>query len=80
MMFDRMVHDRPHSEATQQEIDEEVQSLIKEAAKRAEIVIKHNRKPLEKLKEALVEKETIEGDEVTELLKGTSMPKEATLY
>ena len=80
MMFDRMVHERPYSEATQQEIDEEVQTLIREAAKRAEIVIKHNMKPLEKLKDALVDKETIEGEEVTAILKGHVMPKEAALY
>jgi len=80
MMFDRMVHERPHSEATQQEIDVEVQTLIKEAAKRAEAVIKHNLKPLEKLKDTLIDKETIDGDEVKTALEGSSMPKEAQLY
>lgn len=80
MMFDRMVHERPYSEATQQEIDKEIEDLIKEAARRSEIVIKANLKSLEKLKDALVEKETIEGDEVSEILKDTHLPKEAALY
>ena len=80
MMFDRMVHDRPYSENTQEEIDKEVETLIKEAAKRAETVIKHNVKQLEALKDALLEKETLEGDETAEVIKGAKMPKEAALY
>jgi len=39
IMFDRMAHDRPYSDETAKEIDEEVSTLINEAAKRAEIVI-----------------------------------------
>ncbi len=80
MMFDRMVHERPYSEATQEEIDKEVEVLIKEAAKRAEEVIKHNKKPLEKLKDALLKKETIEAEEAADLLKSASLPKAASLY
>ena len=80
MMFDRMVHERPYSEATQQEIDSEVESLIKEAAKRAEAVIKANMKYLEKMKEELIEKETINAEEIENLLDGSKLPKEAALY
>ena len=79
MMLDRMVHDRPYSEETAQVIDEEVQSLIKEAAQRAEIVIKANLKPLKKLADALLEKETIEGDEVSKILADAKLPKEVVL-
>lgn len=80
MMFDRMVHERPYSEDTAKLIDQEVEGLIKEAAKRAEVVIRSNRKSLDILAKALLSEETIEGDKVTELLKGASMPKEAALY
>ncbi len=80
MMFDRITHEKPYSEATQEEIDKEVEVLIKEAANRAESVIKHNLKSLEKLKKVLLEKETVEAEETAELLKGTSLPKEAALY
>ena len=80
MMFDRMVHERPYSEATQEEIDKEIESLLNEAAKRAEAVIKSNLKSLEKLKDALLEKETIEAEETAELLGGSKLPKEAALY
>ena len=80
MMFDRMVHERPYSEETAREIDKEVATLMQEAAKRAEVIIKHNEKPLEQLKNALLEKETLEEKEIDTLLKGAVLPKEAALY
>lgn len=75
MMFDRMVHQRPYSEETAKEIDNEVESLIIEAAKRAEAVIKDNLKYLDDLKDILLEKETIEAEEVAKILKSAKMPK-----
>lgn len=80
MMFDRMVHERPYSEETAKVIDKEVESLIREAAERAENVIRANPEPLDRLAKALLVKETIEGDEVEKLLKGAKLPKEAALY
>ncbi|MDB5165737.1 MAG: ftsH [Candidatus Saccharibacteria bacterium] len=80
MVFDKMTHDRPYSNETAKEIDEEVETLIKEAAKRAEAVINHNRASLEKLANALLEKETVEEKEVVELLSDATLPKEARLY
>lgn len=80
MMLDRLVHERNYSEETAKMIDQEVDKLIDEAAKRAETVIKENRSALEKLKDALLEKETVEAEEVLELLKNTKLPKSAALY
>lgn len=80
LMFDRMVHERPYSEETAKLIDEEVESLIREAAKRAEQVISANKKHLEILKKALLEKETLEDKEVIALLKGAKLPAEVKLY
>jgi cell division protease FtsH len=80
MMFDRMVNERPYSDERAKEIDHEVESLIIEAAKRAEDVIKHNLKYLEDLKDVLLKKETVEAEEVVEILKGTKLPKSAALY
>ncbi|MDO8335840.1 MAG: ATP-dependent zinc metalloprotease FtsH [Candidatus Saccharibacteria bacterium] len=80
MMFDRMVHERPYSDETAKEIDKEVEALIREAAKRAEIIIKHNLEPLEDLKQALLKKETINEKEINSVLKGAVLPKEAALY
>jgi cell division protease FtsH len=80
MVFDRMVHERPYSEETAKLIDQEVEALIREAAKRAEAVIKANLGPLDKLAQALLKDETVEEDEVKKLLKSAVLPKEARLY
>jgi cell division protease FtsH len=80
MMFDRMVHERPYSEDTAKLIDQEVETLIREAARRAELVIRANKKSLDRLAQALLTDETIEGDRVIELLKDAKLPKEAAQY
>lgn len=79
MMFDRMTHERPYSDDTAKEIDLEVAELIKEAARRAEAVIKENMPSLKKLADALLKEETIEEEAIVELLKDAKLPKEATL-
>lgn len=60
MMFDRMTHERPYSDDTARLIDQEVEKLIKQAAERAEIVIKANLPALDKLAHALLKEETID--------------------
>lgn len=80
MFFDRMTRERPFSEKTAEKIDAEVAALIKEAVKRAEIILKANKKPLEALANALLEKETIDEEEVKEILKNAKLPKEAKLH
>ncbi len=80
MMIDRLVHEREYSDATAKVIDEEIESLINEAATRARIVIKANLSYLDKLKDALIEKETIDSAEVARILDGAKLPKAAMLY
>ena len=80
MMLDKLVHERNYSEETAKLIDEEVENLITEAANRARVVIKANREKLEHLKDKLLEKETVEAEEVLETLKGSKLPAGATLY
>ncbi len=80
MMIERMVHERQYSDETAKIIDDEVENLVTEAARRARQVLKANLEKLEKLKDALLEKETVEAEEVLEILKGSKMPKEAALY
>jgi cell division protease FtsH len=80
MMIDRMVHERDYSDETAKVIDDEVEALITEAANRARVVIKANLSHLEKLKDKLLEKETVDADEVLEALKGSKMPHAAALY
>lgn len=79
MMFDRVTHDRQYSEETAKIIDEEVENLITEAANRAREVIRANQQYLETLKGKLLEKETVEAEEVIELFEGTKMPETAKI-
>lgn len=80
MMFDRMGHERPYSEDTAKEIDGEVETLIREAATRAEAVIKANMDSLDKLAQALLKEETLDETQINKILHGASMPKTAALY
>lgn len=80
MMIERMVHERDYSDETAKVIDDEVEALISEAATRAREVIKANLKSLKALKDVLLEKETVEADEVLAILKDTHMPQAAALY
>lgn len=80
MMLERMVHERQYSDETAKVIDDEVEALITEAASRARAVIKSNMNKLETLKNRLVTKETVEAEEVIEILNGSTMPKDAALY
>ncbi len=80
MMLDRLVHERQYSDETAKVIDDEVESLITEAAHRARLVIKANLDKLEKLKNRLLEKETVEAEEVKGILQNAILPKSAELY
>lgn len=80
MVFDKITHERPYSDDTAKEIDKEVETLIKEAAKRAQAVLNHNRAALDKLAKALLEKETIEEVEIKKILADAMLPAEAKLY
>ncbi len=80
IMLERMMHERQYSEDTAKIIDDEVENLITEAANRARAVIKANLDKLNELKKRLLDKETVEADEVLDVLKGAEMPKSAALY
>jgi cell division protease FtsH len=80
MMIDRLIHERDYSDETAKVIDDEVESLITEAASRARLVIKANLHALESLKNRLLEKETVDAAEVLEALKGAKLPAAAALY
>lgn len=80
IMMDKLMHERQYSEETAKIIDDEIEDLISEAARRAREVIKVNKDKLEELKKVLIKKETVESEEVLEILKGSKMPKAAALY
>ena len=76
-VLDRMMADKLYSDRTAELIDQEIARLIKEAAERAEAVIKANMGCIEKLKDALIEKETVEAEEVLEIFKDSRLPQQA---
>jgi len=80
MVFDKITHERPYSDATAQEIDKEVEALIREAAERAEAVLTKNRDVLEKLKDALLKEETLEEEQASEIMADAKLPAEAKLH
>ncbi len=80
MMLDKLVHERTYSDETAKVIDDEVEALITEAAERARLVIKANIAKITALKDRLLEKETLEAEEVKHVLHGATMPAGAKLY
>ncbi len=71
---------RTYSEKTSEQIDAEILELNREARNRAESILKANKSFLDKLADALLEKETLEAEEVVELLKGAKLPEDAKLH
>jgi ATP-dependent Zn protease len=51
-------------------IDREVATLIQESGKRVRDLLEKHRAELERIKDALLEYETLTGDELKELIKG----------
>lgn len=80
MMIERMVHERDYSDETAKIIDDEVEHLITEAANRARLVINANVDKLKALKDRLIEKETVEAEEVKKIFDGATLPKAAASY
>ena len=71
---------KPYSEKTAELIDKEIAELADEAAKRAEIVLKANKAVLDRVAAALLEKETIEEEDIPALMKGATLPVDAKLH
>jgi cell division protease FtsH len=67
-------HQKNYSEHTAQIIDDEVKRLIKECYDRAETILQENMDSLHMLAKALLERETLSGDELHMLLTGQELP------
>jgi cell division protease FtsH len=64
--------DRSHSEQTAREIDEEIKRIISESLEKARSILEARRKALEALAERLIEKETIDNEELREIVEANS--------
>jgi cell division protease FtsH len=73
---DQEVRNRVYAEATQRVIDEEVTRLLTEAEGRATGLIREHREVLDRVVERLLERETVDGDEVYAIL-GRPVPQPA---
>jgi cell division protease FtsH len=62
------IGNRPYSEATQRVIDQEVAKLLREAERRATSALSDHRAELDRLTELLLERETIDGADVEQIL------------
>jgi cell division protease FtsH len=62
------VRSRPYAEATQRVIDEEVAKLLRQAEQRATALLTGHRDALDRLVELLLERETVDGTDVDEVL------------
>ena len=71
---------KPYSEKTAELIDEEIAQFANEAAKRAEAVLKSNHKVLDRVAEALLEKETLEEEDLKNIFEGSELPDSAKLH
>jgi cell division protease FtsH len=75
------VRSRPYAEATQRVIDEEVAGLLREAEQRALGQLGEHRGALDRLAALLLERETVDGTDVDEILgrvPGQRQPARAT--
>lgn len=71
---------KDYSDKTAELIDAEVAELVEEAVRRAEAVLRSNKAALETLAQALLQKESLEAEEVEQLLKGAKLPIAAKLH
>jgi cell division protease FtsH len=77
----QQMQSRPYAEGTQLIIDEEVSRMLLEAAQRAQALLLERRASLDAVVELLLEKETISGDELMEVIRrpvGMALAVQAT--
>jgi cell division protease FtsH len=67
--------ERNYSDATARIIDEEIKKIVDEAHQRAVQLLKVNRNVLNRVAEALIERETLDSGELDMLMKGEPLPE-----
>ena len=68
-----LMRSKQHSEETAREIDQEMRQILQDAYERARSVLREHHAAVETLSEALLEFETISGEEVLGLLEGANL-------
>jgi len=70
-----LVEERNYSEAIAKEIDDELRRIVESSHEKAREIITSNRDKLERLAEVLLEKETVEQEEVAAIVAGREYPE-----
>ena len=63
------------SSETKQEIEREVRDIVEAGRQRADKIVKERRKELEALKDALLEFETLDAEEITKIMRGEKLKR-----
>jgi ATP-dependent metalloprotease len=63
------------SSETKQEIEREVRDIVEAGRQRADKIVKERRKELEALKDALLEFETLDAEEITKVMRGEKLKR-----
>jgi len=71
-----LVRERDFSEEVAAAIDREERAIIKECYEKARAILEERRDMLTQLSEALLERETLKGEELDSILSGRGLPKE----
>lgn len=66
---DDLPRERPHSEQTAREIDEEIRHIIQQALEKVRDILRTRRQALEALAQRLIEKEVIDTDELKQIVE-----------
>jgi cell division protease FtsH len=69
---------RQMSNETAQAIDKEIRTVVEDGYKRAHTLLTENRDQLEKLAQALLEYETLSGDEIKKVVAGETIDRGGT--
>ncbi|MDD3311499.1 ATP-dependent zinc metalloprotease FtsH [Pseudodesulfovibrio sp.] len=69
-----LIHNRDFGEETAKLIDAEVRRFVEEAYEQATALLKDNLDALEAIAQALLDRETITGDDITLLMEGKELP------
>ena len=70
-----LLKEKNYSEAVASEIDAEVRKIVEECYKKAEELLKKNKRKVKKLAETLLEKEVLEGEAIRAILNSKRPPK-----
>ncbi|UJX40787.1 ATP-dependent zinc metalloprotease FtsH [Desulfovibrio sp. JY] len=73
-----LVHHKNFSEETSRQIDAEVRKIVESAYRRARAILESERDSLEAVAKALLERETITGDDIDRLMRGETLPPPET--